>query len=200
MKVIWISLSLMANVCFVSSLIAADKVVVVPLGKSVVYTNKTFYYNLPLSAFIPVMTTDTAPRVNFIAGEWLMLHSSATAVGLAAPVQLADGAELVDFTCYAYDNEGTQNISSNSPVKMWRRAVLATDKEQITADFNMETTGESSAIQSFSAPSITYPTIDNSAYYYGAYALYKLTGDPVDDNELRFYGCRITYTLDVLTP
>jgi hypothetical protein len=200
MKVILMLLSLLISMCFVSSLVAADKVVVVPLGKSAAYTNQTFYYNLPVSAFVPVLTTDTAPRVNFIGGEWLMLHGTATIVGLAAPVQLPDGAELSDFTCYAYDNEGTQDISSNSPVYLWRRAVLSADNEQITTNFGMETTGESTAVKSFSAPSITFPTIDNSAYFYGAYVLYKLTGDPATDNQLRFYGCRITYTLDVLTP
>ncbi len=199
MKGILMSLSLLASVCFVSSLVAADKVVVVPLGKSAEYTNKTFYRNLPVSAFTPTNFTDTGPEIYFNGGEWCMLSGSTTIVGLAAPVHLPDGAELVDFTCYAYDNEGTRDIHANSPVSMWRRAVLSADREKITAEFNMPTTGVSSAIQSFSASSIDYPTIDNTEYFYGAYVLHKIDGIPVS-NQLRFYGCRITYTLDVLTP
>ncbi len=199
MKGILISLSLLASVCFVSSLVAADKVVVIPLGKSAEYTNKTFYYNLPLSSFTVTTLTATGPEVYYNEGEWLKVSGTTEIVGLAAPVQLPDGAEITDFTCYAYDNDGTRNISSNSPASMWRRAVLSVDKEKITADVNMPTTGVSSSIQSFSSSSIDYPTIDNSEYFYGAYVLYKLDGLP-SSNQIRFYGCRITYTLDVLTP
>ncbi len=200
MKILLVTLSLLTSLCSGSFLYAGDKVVVIPLGKSVQYTTKTFHYNLPLSAFTSVNLTDTSPRVNYIAGEWLFLHSSTTIVGLAAPVQLPDGAELTDFTCYAYDNEGTEDIHANSPVHMWRRAILTTDRERITTEFNMATTGSSSLIQSFSASSIDYPSIDNSLYFYGAYALFKITEVPATANDIRFYGCRITYTLDVVTP
>ncbi len=187
---------LMSNI----PLYAAEKVVVVPLGGSVKTTNKTLYYNLPPSAFTPSLFTNDIPRGNFISGQFFSLIAPVKTIGLAAPLQLPDGAEITNFSCYVQDNDSVENISGNSPAYLWRRPILLPDKELITTEFNMETTGGSTDIQSFSSPSIDYPLIDNSLYAYGAYTLYKITGNPTSFTNLRFYGCRVTYKLDVVQP
>ena len=200
MKKIVASLSVFAFLLSGSFVFGADKVVVIPLGKNVKSTNKTFYYNLPPAAFTPVLFSTDAPRGNFLSGEWFSLSPPLLLSGLAAPVQLPDGSEVTDYTCYVYDADTTENISGNSPAYIWRRPILSPDKEPISTEFNMGTTGDSTSIQSFSSPSITSPTIDNSQYVYGAYVLYKITDSPSSYINLRFYGCRITYTLDVIQP
>ena len=197
-------LVLPAALCLVmlinSVLYGADKVVVVPLGSSVKTATQTLYYNLPVSAFTPVLYSDTSPRGNFVSGDWFSLLSPQLLAGMAAPVQLPDNSVIKDFTCYVYDNDGTESISGNSPAYLWRRSVNDVNRERITDQFNMPTAGSADAVQAFSTQSILFPQIDTSDYFYGAYVLFKITGNPASYTNLRFYGCRIAYDLDVVVP
>ncbi len=177
---------------------AADKVVVVPLGKSVQTVIKTMHYNLPPADFQPVFLTDDTPRANFITGEWLRVSSPQKVLGLTAPVHLPDDAVIKDFHCYVYDNDSNEGISGNSPSFLWRRDLSSTSKELITEEFSMPTLGANELIRDFSTSAVLEPTVDNDDFFYGAYVLYKITNNPGSINNLRFYGCRITYDLDVI--
>lgn len=196
MKKILFSTSLLAILFYTSLLYGAEKVVVIPLNvQKVAFEKKTFQYNLPPSAFTRVMKGESG---NFISGEWLYLYPDLV-LGIAAPLHLDDGAEITDFTCYTYDNDIMQSVHNNSPSKLWRRSTLSPDAETVAYIATMETTGASTSLQSFSAPSIDYPIIDNLQYTYGVYMLCRITNLAIPINSIRFYGCSVTYTLDVMT-
>ncbi len=191
------------TLCFsVSSALAASKVVVVPLVKKTKIISREFHYSLPPAAFTPnLFQPPGGPFAFFSSGLYVRYTASQTGpVGLKSPVNLPDGSEIKAFTCYVYDNDAVENFHPSSPVSFRRRMISsADDGEFVVPKFYLGTTGSSTTIQSVEAPSITFPIVDNSKYFYFIYFLLNFTA-PSPTKDLRFYGCQITYSLDVITP
>ena len=200
MKITLSTLTLTTVMIFAMSVLAHDKVVVVPLGSKVRTVQQTFTLNLPSSAFIPGVFQTGDPKIYFNVGNFAYLTQGDLIGGLGAPINLQDGAVITNTTCYMYDNSTENFTSPNSKFFLWRQGTSSADYEQITPTTSCSTSGASVTIQDFSVPSITYPNIDNSQYFYGAYVLLKISAQDPLIHQLRFYGCRITYTLDVVVP
>ncbi len=182
-----------------SSVQGADKVVVVPLGKKMKIITREFHYPLGPASFSPTLFQSGQPVVNMTGGNYIRYTAITTSpVGMKASVNLPDGAAVSALTCFVYDNDAEENFHSNSPVSFYRRMISSADTpENMAPMFNLETAGSMATVQSIGTASISYPTIDNSNYFYWVYFLLRFTAYSPD---LRFYGCQITYSLDVLTP
>ncbi|MCP4009939.1 MAG: hypothetical protein GY726_10555 [Proteobacteria bacterium] len=174
---------------------ADRQVVVIPMGAGV--EQKTIQLAIPPSGFVTTNPQANVPYYN--SGDWVGLTS--TIIGLAAPVQLPEGANLTGMSCYVLDDNASADFTiANTQYSLWRRDVLAVDPEEAISWVNMGTTGASSTIQEFSTNTIIHPTIDNSQHFYSIYILLERSASDPAPFGLRFYGCMITYTAEVVVP
>lgn len=160
---------------------------------------RTFYKNVPGSLFVPTNNTD----VN-LGRQWNKLFnyiavfgaaSFPNSTGFLAPVDLPDGAIIVNVTLYCYDNAMGGDATFN--LFVYRRDLTATLVEGVLlggGGFSKATSGASTSIQSASQIALSgREVIDNQNYMYEMSASIMLA--TVASQDLRFYGARIEYTL-----
>lgn len=205
-----ISFVTLLSVIFISFTAQAyDKVVVVPLGGSGVrIETKTFTKNIPATEFRPDLKSPGAELgYSYKAGIAYKItnNSLVGSSGLSASLDLPDAAKLLGVTCYIQDNDPEYNARDNSSVKISRREFTSTTKVDIISPIYMTTSGQSEVVTPFSSSSIIHPIIDTDAYFYTIRYFFQITdnanGFPEGpfSAEINFYGCSISYSLDVPT-
>ncbi len=162
-------------------------------------TPKTFHLQVPTAAF-----TEGYSKSDFFnnGNGYIVITGNAEElatyrVEVTAPVNLPQGATVTEFVVYYYDNTNTQGWTVEAD--LWRRPILGTAQSAM-ASISVTTTeaGQSSSILTTLDNTIANSQIDNQYYQYSIYVI--LDSDQAYSSHLRFYGCRITYTLGTLQP
>ncbi|KPL20029.1 MAG: hypothetical protein AMJ92_00905 [candidate division Zixibacteria bacterium SM23_81] len=160
-------------------------------------TTKTHYLNMPACEF---QQADAGDDDYYVLHEWgcgfVFGDALPYVTTLYSPVHLPDGATVTEFRVYYYDNEAGEDIDVNA--RLVRRhnyeSMLTTQMAQIT----LTTSGSSTSVQSSSDNTIDSPTIDNSPYQYLVSVFWDQHN--TESFNMRFFGCKITYTIDKLNP
>lgn len=188
---------------------SAQKVVVVPMlgGSEAKTETQSLRHNLPAAAFmIGFQGFDDPTRFSYGLGQYFELinNSPVVSIGLITPVDLPQGAEITAVRCYLRDSETDYNLRDNSNVSVYRRAFLNPDPELIMPAMSLQTSGDDASVDEFVGTTLTYPVIDNDAYFYHMRVFYQIGGNnneivsaPVNA-DIQFLGCSIHYDLDVL--
>ncbi len=119
--------------------------------------------------------------------------SSPWAISLTAPVDLPDDSTIEALRCYWYDNAGG-GVNLNLDVTLYRREYTSTSNESI-AFVGTDIVHQSTNVNTISDITMTLgrEVVDTNAYQYFLWVFFDTdTGAPF--NELRFYGCKITYS------
>jgi len=167
------SITLITVLLFAISAIAADKVVVIPLGGSAITTQ---YYTLPGAVFVGNSSAGHNATGTISVGAGYTYY---------APVILPNHATLTEFMVYA-KNGSTSVPDDVSLMRFDRDAAAPLAIATATVPFD---TGSSGPFPAFIAPSITPDVIDNIDY---SYAVVIHSGD----GQLEVSAIRITYTCD----
>lgn len=188
---------------------AHDNVVVVPLGgDNVKVQAKTFTKNISAADFRPGYRTPLkVPGYSYLSGHAFSIvnYGDSDSMGLSTSLDLPDGATLLGVTCYMQDNDADYNARANSLVKITRREFTSMNSEDIITPISMATSGQSADITPLSSSSIIYPAIDTDTYFYVIRYFMQITDnvngfpDGPYSALINFWGCSISYSLDVLT-
>lgn len=108
------------------------------------------------------------------------------------PVDLPDGATIAAMRCTAYDNDANGAMS----VYLMRQD-LATGTTSTLGNAGTSLGGVSTAVTTVSDTTIANPQVDNASY---GYSLQAILSPSSVGSGIRFYNCRIEYTIDQLTP
>jgi hypothetical protein len=159
-------------------------------------SEKTYYYNVPVDLFrLRDSAQDNQWYIAIYGYGYIKSYSTFASVALSCPVYLPDCATVKNIKVYYYDNEPT--LDASFYFFLYRRSVASTSSDFMggcTPSF----TGVSTAIQNELDDTIDYETIDNRVYQY--YITGTWTQSLVAGDTLRFYGCRIEYTMDTVNP
>lgn len=111
----------------------------------------------------------------------------------SAPAQLPDDVTVTNMLVYYYD-DSTSNVTISATLR--RRAINSITTAQM-AGVSLTSSGRSTNVLSGSESTIISGTIDNQNYMYSL----SLTWTPTElGNDLRFYGMRLEYEVDSLSP
>jgi hypothetical protein len=156
-------------------------------------STRTHYLTIPASAFqADGQQNDVWAYVNGLA--YIPSGTEPLSVFSFAPVYLPEGAVVEEVTFYYYDNDETGNAHVKGRLS---RYSVDTAASNTLAEIESTTTGASLDVQSSTDTSIYNSTIDNQAYAY--YLRGEFQVDIASFN-LKFYGCRIKYTVTRVTP
>ncbi len=136
------------------------------------------------------------------------LNSSLNAsAGLSTPLDLPQGAVLKSLSCYVDDQDANFNFGFASSAALERRPRTSIINEQVlTSDLLLTTTGSASGLEAKTTSSFAHTTIDNDQYFYTMYVFFQVSDSvggfitPPFTAAIRFYGCSVSYDLDVVAP
>jgi hypothetical protein len=117
-------------------------------------------------------------------------------IELRCPVHLPDEATVTQFTVYYYDNHGVFDLSVDAA--LYARTLYQTLSPTTMASVSDTTSGSVGAVVSSYDNTINLPTIDNTNYQYYTWLILSMNMGYTPD--VRFYGCKITYTVDAVNP
>jgi hypothetical protein len=159
------------------------------------YTSpKTYYLSISTAAF--QSTYSESYYNNYFE---IYLEPPDTQLSLVCPVNIPQGAKITEFQAYLYDNVGL-DIDIALQADLWFKNVTThTWGGWDLANINVSTTGTYYGIQAFTDTTITNHTIDNENYQYMIHIILT-TDDWYHYFDLRFYGCRLAYTVDTIAP
>jgi hypothetical protein len=152
---------------------------------------KTYYLNIPAAAF----TSLYASGYNYYNTGAYTYQLSGPSTTLVCPVNLPQGAIVTEFRTYTYDNNATYNVELISSLYTQTLTLGVWD---LMAKEWLNTSGSSYNIQPTIDTTIQYATIDNSNNQYWIYINFDANTN--NNINLRFYGSRITYTMDTIAP
>jgi len=155
---------------------------------------KTYYLQLPAAAFQQVVSATSGQWVVNSAYGRVLANGGYYIVGAVAPINLPEGATISEYKCYYYDNDTIDDIAFSS--LLYHRNVQLTGTTTV-ASVAATSTGASAIIIEVSDTPAAPPVIANANNQYVA-ALNWSPGS--DSSSLRFYGCRIAYTMTTLNP
>lgn len=133
---------------------------------------------------------------------------------MATDLAIPDGATLTGAACYYYDNSTSDGLGYIVTLPsfgalqfypnfvIYRRAFTSTSNEVVLQD-DVTTTAAGTATTptasgwSDNTATVGTDVVDNSAYDYYMVVGWYVTNDTL--STLRFYGCRISYTMSVIT-
>ena len=124
---------------------------------------------------------------------YMQTGNSPWSINLAAPVWLPDDSEIEALRCYWYDNAGG-SVNLNLDVTLYRREYSSTSGQLIAA-VDTDIAHQSTNVNTITDTSMFAgrEIVDTSTYQYYLSVFFDTdTGAPFI--ELRFYGCRITYS------
>jgi hypothetical protein len=156
---------------------------------------KTHYLNLLACEFTPHRSNDDDVYYLSSGYGFVLSGSSPYDLFLYCPVHLPDDATVTEFRLYYYDDSFTADL--NIDALLLTRWNYETTGSDTMAHISISTSGYSSSVQSSYDDTIASATLYNTSnQYYVAVAI------DVDDtfSVLRFYGCRIRYTINTLNP
>lgn len=110
-----------------------------------------------------------------------------------APLDIPNGATITGMTCYRYDNDETNNQTNYVAVRERDLTSISSGSPDVVVA-SSTTSGASSSIQSISSTGTL--TIDYNA---SAYWLYMYSSDFGGSANVRFYGCRLAFTLSTVS-
>ena len=195
------------TLCLGSLSASANKVVIIPLGSDTKVETVTYTENIFAGAFRPDFE---APGnwAAYVSDERFtpVIDSPQVSFGLVTRLDLPHGSTLQQLTCYMLDNDSNYNAMDQSHVDIYRRAPASTGKQSILySPLDISTVGELEAISPRSTSSFAYPELDNNGYFYHIRFFMQISDNfngyvaPPITSSISFYGCSVTYTLDVLT-
>ncbi len=158
-------------------------------------TSKTYVYNIPPAEFIK-----NASYSNTVWDAWLD-YAYTTSAGSVdnclafAGVHLPDGANVTKVEMQYYDNHSTQGVQTS--LRLIRRRNDSTAYDTMADIPTFTSLASSTDIRTRSDSYIDYSIIDSN-YYYVIYLNWNPTNTTFS-GLLRFYGARITYTLDKIS-
>ena len=158
---------------------------------------RTFYRYLSPSAFEPAGTT--APDSFLLSTAGYRYPASDLTMYLFAPVDLPNGADISNVRCYYYDNDSTVGDDiEDFDFNLYSRT-FSSSAINILASF----VGEpgplaTSAIQSYVDTTVSGSgdPVANGSYEYFLRLLFDMPTPSTPGSLVRFYGCRIGYTVD----
>lgn len=198
------TLVVLLSLCASNGTIAQNKVVVIPLGGAEAKLVKTTISKNYLPSQFDTAFTDQAYFINTGHEARFGNSSMITSLGLSTNLDLPQGAEIKQLTCYVEDNDAAIDFGFASSVAIERRLKTSTVTENVqTADLPMTTSGSTSGLESRTTNSFTQPTIDNDQYFYSMYVFFQVSTNvggfvtPPFTADIKFRGCSISYDLDV---
>jgi hypothetical protein len=158
------------------------------------YTSaKTFYLNIPACAF--KKDGWNTEEVWATKGGYQYRISGPYNVDAYAPVYLPTGATVIEVMFFYYDDHATYNVEFAGAMR--RRFITSPNSDTMAFVTTVSSGSNSNLVLSVEDNDIDYPTIINSTYSYQV----KINWDPqINGENLRFYGCRIEYTMTTVTP
>ncbi len=184
-----------------------NKVVVVPLGGAgAQLATTTFTKNYTGGQYSAAFNGQEFFRN---VGQYFRFNgqSNTTSVGLSTPLDLPQGAVLQSLSCYVDDQDAAIDFGFASSAALERRARNSTSNEQVlSSDLILTTTGSASGLEERTTSAIAHTTIDNDQYFYSMYVFFQVSTSmggfvtPPFTASISFYGCSVTYELDVVTP
>jgi hypothetical protein len=111
-------------------------------------------------------------------------------------VRLPDGATITALACDVYDSTSSGDIVGFT-VDLRRRCGVSATSSSLASVGPYTTSGVSTSLQTVTDSTISSPVIANNTCAYFLGASWNLTAASTG---LRFYGCRIDYTMTTLAP
>ena len=150
---------------------------------------KTYYLNIPTAAFTSCYPDSFPEAGELINDEYMTFYMNTPPLQrVTCPVYLPEGATITEFRIYGFDYSSGNNM--NLLAQLHRKAINDPYGVYI-ALVSFASAGSSGSVQNASATSISNPIINNN-YQYWITVQFTCTAQ---DYLLRFYGCRIAYTL-----
>ena len=152
---------------------------------------KTFVLSIPPCGFV-----SSHPDMDDIA--YFPIYVTAEhVVDFYTPLQLPQGASLKNVQFFYRDNSADMDIDMSGRILKFDWAGAA--PSELLVDIVCTTSGESDSIDSFDVNNIDLPPIDNTLYKYIVWLNFEPIGTG-DHYFLGFFGCRVTYTLEIVNP
>jgi hypothetical protein len=167
------------------------------VGGNIMYTSpKTYYQNIACSQFTLSDPTGDDDRWRNL-GSYGYMQSGVGSYDshLSCPVHLPEDATVTEFRIYCYDNTDVADLEIGAWLN--RRGNWVHTIHTMGWIYG-QTASESTLIRSYYNNTISNAVIDNQHYQYYIHLDYNQVTYTGDD--MRFYGCRITYTIDTVTP
>jgi len=150
-------------------------------AENTAHTPKEHYASFGAEGFIPMYP---GMVLTYLYGVYISSGSSSNAY-LRSPVNLPDGAEILEVKFYFVDNSTTYDIEGR-----FRRVALSSGGATNMA--TVSSTGASSSVTSYVDNTISGPIISNKDNYYDLFIDLK---SQTQDNYLRVIGAAIKYRL-----
>lgn len=163
--------------------------------------NRTLH--LGASDFVPFMPNGATLMANLDVNTGsLQTAANGTQFTATAPVHLPPGSTMTSFYCYLYDNDATINFAAPAAPSAAHAALYSRVAHFKAADAHtnlvLGTSGASTAMQTITSDPLGDVVIPAAVYY--VVLQFSLTGDPATNENLRFYGCAIDYTIAAWGP
>jgi len=156
-------------------------------------SDRTFYLSVPPCAFQRNNPETDQVNINS-AYAYIQSGSSPYYATLYAPVQLPENAELESVRLYYLDIDASNDMTITA--SLGKRFFVSPTGISI-ASISHTTSGISEVLEWQDEDTPGTQTISNETYFYNL----TVTLEPDDISQLlRFYGCRITYTVTSLNP
>lgn len=166
---------------------------------------KTYYLNLHAAAFVQGYP-DWVDEKYYTDYSWggyvvpVMPNDGLYYVGIYASVELPQGATVTEFRVYGYDNKADSNGVINAYLRR-RSSAQAGYSSMASTVLDSSTWGADASVHEAFDNTIFLNPIDNGNNQYFIYVRWSFdsTPTPPPDMFIRFYGCRITYTLSTVS-
>ena len=159
------------------------------------YTNpKTYYLNIPAIAFVKDDAQSDTWNFDITGYANISSGTASYQIHAYAPVHLPEDATITEFACYSYDNSFSFDFQME--VRLNRRSITSTSAYTL-AMLLVNSNGYSTAVYTNSDNTIDYPVVSNSNYQYYIYLSWYTD---YSGSSMRFYGCRIKYSITALQP
>jgi hypothetical protein len=166
-------------------------------GEYTYESSKTHFLSVSAAKFRSVNSTEVftiaGPSTNTTADMYGYFTGSVTSqyAHAVSDVQLPDGATITSVTAYVYDNEPNSLAWDQAEVGLRRQPLDGSSGTELASCLF---SGNSTAVQTIVTPLISNNVVNNSFYIYTL--TFIADRDPVSFGNQRFYGVRITYTVD----
>jgi hypothetical protein len=150
---------------------------------------------IPPSAF---MSQDVNWKIGGSYGGYTYLESTGSGAVAYAPVNLPDGVTLTDMRCYYYDNHPLAGLIIKAEL-MARSHTHHTGSILGTLDITTSLPGTNTSVQYADTTSVSGHNVSSSSYMYRIRLSFSPSGS-LTGSTMRFYGCRISYTMATVRP
>jgi hypothetical protein len=184
-------------------------------------TPKTYYREIVPAAFVQSASDlfdapkdATASRYDVMLGYGIFVPRPGCQFGaktctaeLFAPVQLPEGAKIESLACGYYDNNGDQRViyaSAPATGTLYARGTAPTSTQIAAVSWFTDSINKDEVQQTAASTSINtangYNVVASGRQYFlhVKIKVFQTAYAPVDNEKLRFYGCRVGFTMPQL--